>query len=278
MDREGVRTEAVHVLRRLRNVALAAARPVDELAMTINGKRHYPPIALRRYVGPLRSFETSGAEFTAYLKLLGHLEPTSRMLDIGCGCGLIALQLDGWFTEGGYWGVDIHQPSIEWASRHITAASPEFRFQHIDVRSEAYNRHGSEAGSGYRFPFDGAFFDVVLLKSVFTHMRPPDVDNYVAEIARLLRPGGRCMLTFFLLNEEQQRRFDENRLAFVHGDDTWRYVHKESPETAVAYDERFVLDLFDRHRLRLAEPISYGRWSGRPEGLTYQDLLVVTLR
>jgi SAM-dependent methyltransferase len=276
VDGKALRTEAVHVLRRLRNVALAAARPVDELALTINGKRHYPPIGLRRYVGPLRSFETSGAEFTAYLKLLGHLEPTSRLLDIGCGCGLIALQLDGWFTDGGYWGVDIHEPSIEWASREIAAAHPEFRFQHIDVRSEAYNRYGAESGSGYRFPFEDRFFDVILLKSVFTHMRPPDVDNYVGEIARLLRPGGRCLLTFFLLNEEQRRRERENRLAFTHGDGTWRYVHEESPETAVAYDERFVLDLFDRHGLRLAEAISYGRWSGRPDGLTFQDLLVVT--
>jgi SAM-dependent methyltransferase len=146
------------------------------------------------------------------------------------------------------------------------------------VRSEAYNRHGSESGSGYRFPFDDSSFDVILLKSVFTHMRPPDVDNYVGEVARLLRPGGRCLLTFFLLNEEQRRRAGENRLSFDHGDDTWRYVHEESPETAVAYDEGFVLELFDRHGLGLAEPISYGRWSGRPEGLTFQDLLVVTRR
>lgn len=278
MDRQSVRTELVHVLRRLRSVALAAARPVDELALTINGKRHYPPIGLRRYVGPLRSFETSGAEFTAYLKLLGHLQPTSRMLDIGCGCGLIALQLEGWFTDGGYWGVDIHQPSIEWAQKEIAASRPEFRFQHIDVRSEAYNRHGSEPGSGYRFPFDDSSFDVVLLKSVFTHMRPPDVDNYVGEVARLLAPGGRCLMTFFLLNDEQRRLADRNRLSFVHGDETWRYVHKESPETAVAYDERFVLELFDRYGLCLPGPISYGRWSGRPDGLTFQDLLVVHRR
>jgi hypothetical protein len=67
MDRDGLRTEAVHVLRRLRNVALAAARPVDELALTINGKRHYPPIALRRYVGPIRFFETSVVELNAFM-------------------------------------------------------------------------------------------------------------------------------------------------------------------------------------------------------------------
>ena len=59
--------------------------PMDLAGRALNGKRRYPPLRLRRYVGPLPSFESSAAEFVAYLKILAHLQPTERLLDVGCG-------------------------------------------------------------------------------------------------------------------------------------------------------------------------------------------------
>jgi len=98
---------------------------VDRLVRAANGKRDLPPIHLRRYVGPLRSFESLGAEFVAYLKLVARLAPHESLLDIGCGCDLIALGLQDYLsTTGAYVGLDIHNSVVPASdSKQATAVS-----------------------------------------------------------------------------------------------------------------------------------------------------------
>jgi SAM-dependent methyltransferase len=251
---------------------------VDYVARVVKGKSELPPLYLRRYVGPLRSFESSGAEFMGYLRSLAGLRPSERVLDIGCGCGQMALHLKSYLDEeGGYVGVDIHRPSISWCRQKIARRHKNFRFAHIDVRSLAYNPNAAQRAEAYRFPFEDRSFDLILLKSVFTHMRPPEVSNYLSEVARLLKSDGRCLATFFLLNDEQAALASRgaNDLAFDFGEGEWRYVHQHSPESAVAYDESFVMQLLEKYGLAVEKKI-YGRWSGREDGLSYQDILIIS--
>jgi SAM-dependent methyltransferase len=275
---ESLPAGAFRLLRACRAAALFALEPLDWAARAVNGRRDYPPLRLRRYVGPLRSFETSGAEFMGYCRLLLELRPDERVLDVGCGCGLMALQLRDYLDAGGrYTGLDIHAPSIEWCRRHIARAHPNFEFARIDVRSDAYNPGGRHAAEEYAFPYEGGSFDAVLLKSVFTHLRPGAVENYLKEVARLLSPGGRALATFFLLNGRQEalRREGLNRIDFKYGEGVWRHAYRESPESAVAYREEFVLGLLERHGLALKRPALYGGWSGFREGLSFQDMLLL---
>ena len=269
---------AFRLLRACRAAGLAALEPLDWAARVVNGRRDFPPLRLRRYVWPLRSFEMSGAEFMSYCRLLLELRPAERFLDVGCGCGLMALQLKDYIdARGRYTGLDIHAPSIEWCRRHITPGHPNFGFERIDVQSDAYNPGGRHAAEEYAFPYAGGSFDAVLLKSVFTHMRPGAVENYLKEVARLLSPGGRALATFFLLNERQEALGREglNRIEFKYGGGVWRHAYRESPESAVAYREEFVLGLLDRHGLALNRPVIYGTWSGFNEGLSFQDILLL---
>lgn len=212
----------------------------------------------------------------SYLRLLAELRPEERVLDIGCGCGQIALHLEDYLEDkGSYLGVDIHRPSISWCQKKISSRRGNFQFAHIDVRNLAYNPEGIYHAETYQFPFDARSFDLILLKSVFTHMRPPEVSNYVREVARLLKSNGRCLATFFLLNEEQSRLGGENALTFKHGEGVWRYRYEHSPESAVAYDESYVMELLEQHGLAVKAPIYYGRWAGRKDGLSYQDILLL---
>jgi hypothetical protein len=82
------------------------------------------------------------------------------------------------------------------------------------------------------------------------------------------------------LNDEQRALAAEakNAFAFNYGDDPWRYVYEHSPESASAYDENYVLELLSKHGLELSEPIRYGAWSGRKDGLSFQDLLQIQPR
>jgi ubiquinone/menaquinone biosynthesis C-methylase UbiE len=273
-----MKRKAIKLLRSIRNAGLVALGPADYFKRVVNGKADLPPLHLRRYVGPLQSFESSGAEFMGYLRSLAGLRPDERVLDIGCGCGQMALHLKNYLNENGsYVGVDIHRPSIRWCEQNIARRHQNFRFAHIDVCNLAYNPNGTQSGEAYRFPFADRSFDLILLKSVFTHMRPAEISNYIAEVARLLKTDGRCLATFFLLNKEQAARKGANDLAFNYGAGEWRYVHEHSPESAVAYDESFVMQLFEKYDLAVEKKI-YGRWSGREDGLSYQDILYVRVR
>jgi cyclopropane fatty-acyl-phospholipid synthase-like methyltransferase len=251
---------------------------LDYLSRAVNQKTDLPPLHLRRYVGPLRTFEASGAEFMAYLQLLARLLPEERILDVGCGCGLMAIYLREYLDKnGGYVGVDIHKPSIRWCQKRISTEHDNIRFMHIDVRNHTYNPRGVYRAEDYRFSNEAHSFNVVLLKSVFTHMRPAEIRNYMREVARLLKCDGRCLMTCFLLNEEQKRLAEEgrNKLDFRFGGGEWFYVYEHSPESAVAYEESYVLDLIKKCDLRLKEPIYYGRWTGKRTGLSFQDILVL---
>jgi SAM-dependent methyltransferase len=252
--------------------------PLDYLSRLVNNKTDFPPLHLRRYVGPLRTFEASGAEFMTYLRLLVEMRPGENILDVGCGCGLMALYLKDYLAEtGSYAGVDLHSPSINWCSKHIAGRRPNFRFRHIDVKSLAYNARGKLSADNFTFPYEPASFDVILFKSVFTHLRPAEVENYLQETSRMLKADGRCLATFFLLNQEQELLAAEGRntLKFSFGDEHWRYVYEHSPESACAYSESFILSLLEKHDLTLARTAYYGSWSGRENGLSFQDMLII---
>ncbi len=250
----------------------------DALYQRLYNKRHLPPWPLRFAVGSPADFEVTGAEFAAYLKLLCGLKSHHSLLDIGCGCGMMALQLQNYFSaEGSYQGMDIDRQAIAWCQAHISAQHPHFGFQHVDLHNPRYNPGGSTQAANYCFPQADASIDVILLKSVFTHMLPDDVQNYLDEIARLLKPGAICLATFFLLDKEQAALAQQGRSAwsFEYGDDNYCYHNPSLPEQAVAYRTNLVLDMAQRSGLELAAPLYYGTWSGRSDGLSFQDILLL---
>jgi ubiquinone/menaquinone biosynthesis C-methylase UbiE len=220
----------------------------------------------------------TGIEFTIFLKLLCQLQSNERILDIGCGSGIIALPLlESVDLKGSYVGLDIHKQSIQWCQRNISTQYPQFIFQHVDIKNKLYNPSGNYSADNYSFQFDDHSFDVILLKSVFTHIQSSVVENYFKEISRLLSSHGRCLATFFLLNERQGdfAKKGLNCQNFKYGCKQWRYVYKNSPESAIAHNEKHILSLLQKNSLELAKPIMYGTWSGFKNGLSYQDMMLI---
>ncbi|MAG34701.1 MAG: SAM-dependent methyltransferase [Dehalococcoidia bacterium] len=244
------------------------------------GKSHLPPWHLRYYVGPPADFEAIGVEFMAYMKALFHLKPEDRVIDIGCGSGMIAMQLaDYLITPGQYTGMDISGEAIAWCQKNISPEQARFQCIHSDVRNTHYNPTGRIEVDQYSFPLPTSSADFVLLKSVFTHMLPGGLEHYLDEIHRLMADEGRALLTFFLIPgtaEERAHLMRKPAYDFRFGNDEVRFVKEDDPEYVTAYSEAYVRALLAQHDLTVRKPIHYGTWSGRRGGLQFQDLVLVT--
>lgn len=258
----------------------AASRLLDRWRTPDRSPIPDPPLPLMEAIGATdaASFHAVGDEFAGLFERLGLITPASRVLDVGCGSGRIAIALTKKLSRAGrYEGFDIDPPLIEWAQREITPRFPNFRFQVADVHNERYNPGGTTPARDYRFPYRSKF-DFVFLTSVFTHLLPDDLANYTAEISRVLKPGGHALFTSFLLNNVSLEAIDRRQpeyptFQFDHG---IHRVHNPSvPEEAVAYNETFVRELVARFGLQVVEPAYYGSWSGRPDHLSFQDILIV---
>lgn len=260
-----------------RTVGLSLLEPVDYASRVINNRRRFPPLRLRREVGDLGIFESSGGEFMPYCKLLCNVRPDARVLDIGCGCGLMALFFEDYLdSTARYVGVDIQARLIRWCQEHISPRSANFEFVLLDLPNQRYNP-GGDPHAEFRLPEEDHSFDFILLKSVFTHLLPDDLERWMAEISRLLSQDGCCLASFFLFDEGAAELKSTRRgLSFGFGDGAYRYQSESVPERAVAYSESYVKRIVSRHGLTLQEPIRYGLWSGRADGLSFQDLIVIT--
>lgn len=197
---------------RLRAEALYRSEPVTRARCgvadaldTLRGRRdsELPPRRLQLAVGG-GDFREIGEHFRELFVELGGLEPDHDVLDVGSGSGRMAFALKGWLS-GRYEGFDVVPEAVEWCRRHIASRHPNFNFQVADIRSERYNPRGGYEADDYVFPYEDASFDFAYLTSVFTHLQRPAVENYLGELARVLRPGGRCLATYFLMNAESER-------------------------------------------------------------------------
>ena len=87
--------------------------------------------------------------------------------------------------NGRYNGLDISKIGINWCKNNISAKHENFVFKHIDVHNKIYNPNGRILASDLIFPYDSNCFDLVVANSLFTHMLPKDINNYLKEYYKL---------------------------------------------------------------------------------------------
>jgi len=99
-----------------------------------------------------------------------------RLLDFGCGCGRVLRQ---WGTYEGLeaWGSDLNPDMVAWVEANLP-------FAHAQV-------------NGLEPPLDqpDETFDLVYSISVFTHLPKVIGVEWMAELRRVLRPGGLALVT-----------------------------------------------------------------------------------
>ena len=228
-------------------------------------------------------------EWSMLLRVYGAIARDGAVLEIGCGLGRIAFPLRYILRdEGSYTGFDIVPKKIDFLTRTFTAAHPNFQFRLADVHNTFYNPGGRLRTEEYRFPLADASVDLVYAASVFTHMVPEGTAHYLRESARVLRPGGRCVFSFFLL--DHYRRGQPRPLGFSHprfdvdhawggwGDD-FAVVDPRNPEQITAYRVALVERFAREAGLDLAMPPVPGLWSGSFRSwVGAQDVVVLSKR
>jgi SAM-dependent methyltransferase len=207
------------------------------------------------------------------------VKPSDRVLDIGCGCGRVAIYFTNYLQSvGGYDGLDIDLPMIEWCRENISPRFQNFCFHHAELTNSFYTESGGDASS-YVFPFDNNTFDVVFAASVFTHLVPRSAEQYANEIARVLKPGGKALLSFYIINHEFQRQRASGAklgLNFQYDRVDHSLMDEERPEMAIAFEEWLARRLLTGAGLNI-EILSYGSWR-KPGGWSFQDWILVSKR
>jgi SAM-dependent methyltransferase len=248
-----------------------------DLKDRLGGKadRLVPPRRLD-FVGHSDFVET-GDEFLGHFVELGGLRADDAVLDVGCGIGRMARPLAGYLgADGSYDGFDVNRDGIGWCRRRY-ARHPNFRFKVADLYNKRYNPAGAYSAAEYVFPYDDDSFDFAILASVMTHLLEDDVEHYLGQLQRVLKPGGRALTTWFLLEDDSRRRIaaGESGLAFLDPENHVAVVSEDMPEEAVAYDEGWVYDHVKEMDLTIVEPVHPGAWCGREDARSFQDLVVL---
>ena len=239
-----------------------------------------PPEDIRIGTGPFkdpRLYWEWGA--TTFQKLVEYgLSPDDTVLDMGCGCGRIAIHIAPFLSnQGRYAGFDDSREMVRWDHEHLVHRWPHIEFHFCDVQSGYDNPDGALRATGYRFPFEDDAFTFIFAESLFTHMFLADAKAYLAETARVLKPGGRFYATYLLLNAESREgiasgsAFRDFRFGFGES----LAFDQVVPENGIAHHEDEIQQAYDTLGLNIFD-LKYGNWSrGKEEFPTpFQDTIV----
>jgi len=136
-------------------------------------------------LAPLDQFHTRGILATAELASAAGLDPSTRVLDLGCGIGGPARYLAATFGCE-VTGVDL-SPSFIDAATYLTA------------RCGLSDHVTFQVGDALHLPFEGAAFDTVFLQHVAMNIK--DRADLYAEVRRVLTPGGRFVTYDLVLRD-----------------------------------------------------------------------------
>jgi SAM-dependent methyltransferase len=238
-----------------------------------------PPVELRFMGEDDAAFRRIGDGIVEDMIELCALRADAAVLDVGSGYGRVAHSLWGHGFEGTYLGLEILPRHVAWCSDTLTPASGGLlEFGHLDVRNARYNPGGSMAASEATFAVSDGVVDVAVLTSVFTHMYAVEIERYLAELARVLRPGGRALTTFFMLDEtwlecELAGRSATLPMRFALGE-SCRYHNEKDPLHAIGFTPTWIRAAVADAGLRIYA-LRPGDWCGRRAARGYQDTVVL---
>jgi SAM-dependent methyltransferase len=198
----------------------------------------------------------SGAYSFSRLKDVYGIKSTDTVLDLACGCGRVTGYFEGFLSH--YYGIDSNQAMITWCANNY----PSFEFIWADVKNW-YTPNGKYGDYEYTFPLLNSCINFGFAFSLFTHLLELGARRYLKEIYRILKPGGRFMLSVFILDDctTSNIKAGTSKYNFPY-DNTGncKYCHRNNPEETVGYTLIGLQDMIHGAGLKIDKTYR-GTWS-----------------
>lgn len=136
----------------------------------------------KRFVGGL--WDEIGDLQIEFLKSEG-LSPGHRLVDIGCGALRGGVHFVRYLDQGNYYGLDINASLVEAGKAELAQLGLERKQPNLLVEDK------------FRMTHFGVSFDYAIAVSVFTHLYMNHIARCLAEVRKVLKPGGKLFATFF---------------------------------------------------------------------------------
>ncbi len=174
-----------------------------------------PPLRLRSLVWgeyvDLRNFFKEQGQLDYLFEVLAgkgaDVEEFRAILDFGCGAGRALRQvpyLKRSLEKATFHGSDINPIQIDWCKRNLP-------FAQFEVNSATPP-----------LAYSNEQFDFIYTFSVFTHLSEAQQFTWIAELSRVLKPGGYLLITtcgesyFETLSENEKTQFRQDQLVVRH--------------------------------------------------------------
>lgn len=179
-----------------------------------------------------------GSQFWIECFAKAYVTADADIVEIGCGCGRIAMHLNANYFSGTYLGVDIDPEVIEYCRSHFPP--PRFSFKISPHKSSAYRAADCPLHKETVFTIaEPDSKDFVFSTSLFTHLLEDEMLFYLQESFRALRSDGMIVMSFFCIEHVEMGR-------------PWTFSHRrgnayididEYPEAAIAYSKDYMCQL-----------------------------------
>ena len=211
----------------------------------------------------------------------------NKILDVGCGTGLLAIASEPFLVENGeYIGIDVIKKDIDFCKKHYK--SQQFSFIHLNINNQAYAPRQQIKRQKWEL-YENSF-DLVTALSVWTHLDEEDASFYFKEVARVLKSGGKAIVTFFLLDEIYEKNLNSrvNKKSRYHmtkqdkwifdcpayNSNDWFYPKwVKIPEFAIGVTSNGLNRLLIESRLKKVA-VYPGNWKELP-GVFFQDIVIL---
>lgn len=193
-----------------------------------------PPLEFRRLIGPTDPAYFDNPDHAVVFP--GIERPAAELyrsvFDFGCGCGRLARRLIQQHpAPAKYVGVDLQVALVSWCHDHLHPHAPQFSFHHHDVYHATLNPSGVAAVAP--FPVSDHEVSLFIGWSVFTHLVQSEAEYYLREIARVLRPDGIALTTWFL--------FDKGDFPMMQEFQNAVFINDVDPRNAVIFDRQWLM-------------------------------------
>ena len=238
-----------------------------------------PPIEYMNIVGSHNRshFRKSQSDLFRELVIRSRINPSSTVVDLGCGCGRLAIPFAFFLDNGRYYGVDVWREGIEWCKGHLSVRNSCLEFFMLEPDNPYYfEERQANIQNVLRMEFvKDSSVDFAFAISVFTHLVSGDCRQYFSELSRILKRSGIAYLTCFIIDRFFFRHVSKTGLhRAVREHDVGCYYAYRAQDFFAGYTQEKWQGMLEESGLEILS-FELGSWANKPGSRLYQDTYIV---